>query len=104
MRRRIRFRANSYNRRLRLHFEDADDQLYILPVTCDRLRSLFDPDGGALGVSAANDWLKSLPAEEPILLRVGLTRGYAGGDGSFDPKRCYVQINGILSAHPLPAA
>ncbi len=100
-RKRVQFRAAS-NSRLRLHFEDADGELYILPVTCDGLRTRFDPDGSGLGVRGANDWLDTMPPGEPLVLRIGLTRGYAGNDGEFNPRRCYVQINGILSAHPLP--
>ena len=99
----INLRANNYNR-LRLQLDDADGELYNLPVTCHRLRSLFDPGGGRLGIQGANDWLQEIPADEPIVLRIGLTRGYAGGDGEFNPRRCYVQINGILSAHALPTA
>ena len=31
-----------------------------------------------------------------IVLRLGLARGWAGADGSFDPKRCYLQLNGLI--------
>ncbi len=95
-RRGILFQSSSANR-LRLRLEDSDRIVYSLPVTCDRLRGLFDPDGGTHGVHAANGWLDKMAPIEPIIVRLGLTRGYAGTSGEFDPKRCYLQVNGLLS-------
>ena len=31
-----------------------------------------------------------------VALRVGLARGWEGADGSYDPKRCYLQLNGLI--------
>lgn len=100
-RRRLHFRANSSNR-LRLHLDDTDGVAYPLPVTCDRLRSLFEPEGGRYGIEEANAWLERMAPDEPVILRTGLTRGYAGNEGEFDPRRCYLQINGIVSRQPYP--
>jgi hypothetical protein len=33
---------------------------------------------------------------EPVALRLGLTRPWAGRDGEFNPKRCTMQLNGII--------
>jgi len=88
--------------RLWLQFDDADGEPYRLPVTCDRLRALLDPRDGSPGVEGANAWLRAMPPDAPLVLRIGLGRGYAGADGEYDPKRCYLQVNGILSERPLP--
>lgn len=34
--------------------------------------------------------------DEPIALRIGLARAWAGPDGQWDPRRCYIQLNGIV--------
>lgn len=99
-RRQVEFRVNSRNR-LRIYIVDNDSILYTLSVTCDRLRTLFDPEGGKYGVLEANRWMQTIPPDEPVILRVGLTRGYAGEQGEFNPKRCYLQVNGLLSSHTM---
>jgi len=98
-RRRIAFRIDAGGR-LRLHVEDTDGTVYSFAVTCDRLRYLFDRETGKYGIAVANRWLEETPPTDPIILRVGLARGYAGASGEFIPKRCYLQINGVLTRHP----
>ncbi len=31
-----------------------------------------------------------------VILRLGLARAWAGTDGAYEPKRCYLQLNGII--------
>lgn len=95
-RRRIGFCVNSSNR-LRLQIEDTDRLVYTISVTCDRLRTLFDPERDGRAADRANRLLEVILADEQVVLRIGLSRGYAGEHGEFDPKRCYLQINGLLS-------
>jgi|GEM_PF-2048357 len=97
-RRRVLFQHR--NNRLRLNFEDNDGTAYSLPVTCNQLRSLYDHEHIPEGIQKANARLQSVPRDEDILIRIGLTRGYAGANGEFDPRRCFIQVNGILTAQP----
>jgi hypothetical protein len=97
-RRRLRFHSNSTQSRLRLHLEDADGVCCSLSVTCNRLRTAFDPEANPNAVEQANAWLAQVSLATPVVLRVGLCRGYAGTDGEFQPKRCFLQINGIIRA------
>ena len=96
-RRRLRFCFGTQNR-VRLEVTEKDGTLHSLPITCDRFRSCFDLETRPDAVLEANQRLQGLPAEEFILLRIGLSRGYSGSSGEFNPKRCFLQINGILSA------
>lgn len=97
-RERTAFEQDTYKLRLRVHH--SDDVHYRLPVTCDTLRHLFSPgDGDAepfLGVAEANEWLCVTGPDTEIILRIGLARGWAGPDGVWSPRRCYVQLNGIV--------
>ena len=44
----------------------------------------------------ANQWLESVAEQQPIILRIGVSRGYAGKANEFNPKRCYAQLNGVI--------
>lgn len=94
-RRRIRFHQQT-KPKLRLHLEDADGVCCSLPVTCHKLRGLFDPETDPQAIDDANTWLNSVSMNDMIVLRVGLCRGYAGTDNEFQPKRCFLQINGVV--------
>ncbi len=98
-RRRARFEEDGYGK-LRLVVDDSDGAHYRLPVTCDYLRHLFAPgDADAepfFGTAEANEWLEVTPPETEVILRIGLARGWAGPSHNWDPRRCYVQLNGIV--------
>lgn len=82
--------------RLRLELDGVNGTVYSLPVTCHRVRSRFDLEKDAHAATHANLWLNRISSEMEIVLRIGLSRGYAGGSGEFSPKRCFLQINGIV--------
>ena len=96
-RRLLRFCSGAQNR-IRLEVKENDETLYSLPITCNRLRCCFDLNSDSEAVSKANQRLTSLPSGEIFILRIGLSRGYAGTNGEFNPKRCYLQVNGMLCA------
>lgn len=77
-----------------------DDVLYRLPVTCDRLRHFFssgdDEPEPTFGIAEANRWLGASSPRSEIILRIGLARGWGGKEGAWNPRRCYVQLNGII--------
>lgn len=78
--------------KLRVRITDSDQRTYWLKVTSEELQTIFDQRG----VSAANGWLSESLQSSPVILRVGLPRGWIGPDKNWDPKRCYVQLNGII--------
>jgi len=65
----------------------------------------YSPSVTELGLKAisaddAKEVLKDriAAAVEPVAVRLGLARAWAGTDGSYNPKRCYLQVNGIICA------
>jgi hypothetical protein len=42
-----------------------------------------------------------MPADESIMLRLGLTRGWDGPDKNWTPKRCFLQLNGVIGRNGL---
>lgn len=98
-RRNIKFFQDMYGK-LRLRLQDLDGIVYILPVTSDELLRAFSPTAEELephfGVDEANEWLEVNAPEQHLILRIGLARGWSGKDNAWVPKRCYVQLNGII--------
>ena len=86
--------------KLRFRIHDSDGVHYGFPVTCDWLLHLFSPGDGDsepfFGVAEANEWLSVTDPETEIVLRIGLARGWTGPDGTWRPRRCYVQLNGVV--------
>ncbi len=87
--------------KLRFRLHDSDGVHYGLPVTCDWPRHLFSPGDGDsepfFGVPEANEWLGLTDPATEIVLRIGLARGWGGSpDGTWSPRRCYVQLNGVV--------
>jgi len=92
---RIWFFSNKTDR-LRLRLEDSDQQIYTLPVTSEALLRLFAPIEGRFGVVEANSWLEQNRPTDEILLRLGFARGWVGSEGVWSPRRCYLQLNGVI--------
>jgi hypothetical protein len=86
--------------RLRLHLIDGHGCRHDLAVTCDKLSHHFSPSGEEwdlhLSEKEANEWLELNEPEDWIILRIGLSRGWAGPDKDWNPRRCYVQLNGLI--------
>ena len=82
---------NAYGK-IRLSFRDHTGHAYDLPVT--DLRIIGDgPRFSHTGARLA----KARAKGDAILLRVGLARGF-DNHGAYDPKRCYLQVNGVIFA------
>jgi hypothetical protein len=77
--------------KLRLHFTDGEGVFYDLGVTCDRLQGL--------NADTANKWLDTCERDESVLLRLGLARPWDGKELGWSPKRCYLQVNGVMVAN-----
>lgn len=86
--------------KLRRQLRDTDNVFYRLPVTCDELRHVFSLDDEDAephyGVAEANERLCANPPGRDIIMRIGLARAWAGNDGTWSPRRCYAQLNGII--------
>ncbi len=84
--------------KLRLELRDSDGVTYNLPVTSDELLHIFSPSDNEafFGVDEANEWLSVNPPRTELIMRIGLARGWIGGDANWNPPRCYVQLNGII--------
>lgn len=94
-------RFEEYFGKLRLHIQDADGRFYSLGVTSDELRSSFhDNRARAPDISAANEWLARFAAESYAILRLGLARAWDGKEQKYDPKRCFLQLNGLVVDAP----
>ena len=48
------------------------------------------------GAASLKQRIGSVNPLQPIALRLGLARAWDGGDQAFDPKRCYLQLNGLV--------
>lgn len=98
-RRKIRFHDSGFGD-LRLLFTDSDGTLYDLKVTSAWLQQLFSPSDKEpkphFGVAEGNEWLAVNKPTDQLILRVGLARPWAGKEKQWNPRRCYVQLNGIV--------
>ncbi|NUN50662.1 MAG: hypothetical protein HUU15_17765 [Candidatus Brocadiae bacterium] len=98
-RKHVEFREDPYGK-LRATLHDSDGIVYDLPVTSDWLQHLFsaaDADGEPhFGIKEANEWLCVTKPDDLLILRVGLARPWGGKDNDWSPKRCYLQLNGIV--------
>jgi hypothetical protein len=89
-----------HENRLRLMLADIDGRHYDLPVTCDMLNFFFALTNDVrenFGLLEANEWLTAIPADEDVILRIGLARAWSGPNQQWSPERCYVQLNGIIT-------
>ncbi len=76
--------------KLRFSFEDRTRREYDLPVTDLRVAD------GPGGFAATRSRLAGAREQKSqILLRIGLVRGF-DRQGQWNPKRCYLQVNGII--------
>lgn len=98
-RKKLKFYCNSFGK-LRLLLADTDGTDYDLPVTCDWLQHFFSPsDEDAephFGTDEANEWLDVNHSTDELIIRVGLARPWDGKGKAWNPRRCYLQANGIV--------
>jgi hypothetical protein len=85
-------RLDTTHDRPRLKFSSGEE-FYDLPVTDLRLRLAVESGHSAAWVA---EFERRRAARQPAVVRVGLARPWAGSSGEFDPKRCYVQVNGVI--------
>ena len=86
--------------KLRIQFTDGDGVRYALAVTSEKMLHYFSPrpqdPPPHYGIREAAAWLNATPADQAVMLRIGLSRGWAGTEKAWKPPRCYLQLNGII--------
>ncbi len=88
---------DEYFGKLRLRIRDNDGTNYSLSVTSDELRTAFHNDPREQpNVIGADAWLASIPRDRQPVLRLGLARAWDGKEQKYDPKRCFLQLNGLI--------
>jgi hypothetical protein len=79
--------------KLRVQFRDATGAYFDPAVTEIRTRDAGNAEQQATALRAR---LQAYGNEGPIALRLGLTRAWAGPSQEFNPRRCTMQLNGIV--------
>ena len=77
--------------KVQLSYRDDDGDWVNLPVTELQTKAHADSEVGAAALAA-----RIAAVDGPVALRIGLSRAWDGGDQHFDPKRCYMQLNGVV--------
>ena len=74
--------------KIRVSFNDADGVRHHLSVT----ELAFDgQDDNALAALR-----NRMAGHDRVALRIGLARAWRGRNGEYDPRRCYLQLNGVI--------
>lgn len=74
--------------KIRVSFNDADGMRHHLSVT----ELSFDAQDDA-ALAALRD---RIVGHDRVALRIGLARAWRGRNGEYDPRRCYLQLNGVI--------
>jgi hypothetical protein len=88
-----RIHAHVFFDKLRINIHDSDGRYYDPPVTELETKNIGDANAGLAALQAR---LAAHDQDYPIVFRIGLTRGWDGPDHDWNPKRCTIQINGII--------
>lgn len=88
-----RIHAHVFYDKLRINIQDSDGSYYDPPVTELETKNAGDANAG---MAALKVRLAAHNQNYPIVLRIGLTRGWDGPDHDWNPKRCTIQVNGIV--------
>lgn len=86
-------KASEYYNKVQVSYKDSSGSWHNLPVTELATKNAGDAATGATALAAR---LKKANFFKPIALRIGLARAWDGGEQGYSPKRCYVQLNGII--------
>ena len=86
-------KASEFYGKVQISYRDAQSVWHNFPVTELTTKNVGGPDAGA---AALNARLAASSFFKPVALRLGLARAWDGGNQAYDPKRCYLQANGII--------
>ncbi|MDT0682309.1 hypothetical protein RM543_06410 [Roseicyclus sp. F158] len=78
--------------KIQVSFRDRWRNWYNVPVTELLTKKTGDPEAGC---KALSERLESA-GRSIVVLRLGLARAWDGGSQHFNPKRCYMQLNGVI--------
>ena len=84
-------RVSDYYGKVQISYRDACGRWYNFPVT-----ELWTKKHGDSAVAAPALENRLNGCNGAVVLRIGLARAWDGGSQAFDPKRCYVQVNGLI--------
>lgn len=90
---RSKLKASEFYGKVQVSYRDHIGTWHNFPVTDLITKSFADPTAGA---AALNAKITSGNYFKPIALRLGLARAWDGGDKGYNPKRCYLQLNGLI--------
>lgn len=83
-------RLSEFYEKVQVSWQDSARNWHNLRVTEVGIRT---PDA-AVGLRLLRARLLHVTGD--VALRLGLARGWDGNDANFDPKRCYLQLNGLI--------
>lgn len=87
-----RLEVSTFYNKTQVSFQDRWKNWYNLPVTELLTKNEGDTEAGTQALAArlaSAGW-------QNVILRLGLTRAWDGGPQGFDPKRCFLQLNGVI--------
>ena len=84
-------RAESSYKKLKVIYTAPQGNRHYLSVTDLEIKAME----AIAGVMKLNQ-LFSKVGHDQVVLRLGLARGWAGAKNEYDPKRCFLQLNGIV--------
>jgi hypothetical protein len=79
--------------KVQVSYQDNSYVWHNFPVTDLTVKNECDAAAGAAALSAK---IAASNPFCPLVLRLGLARAWDGDDKGYDPKRCYVQLNGLI--------
>lgn len=86
-------KASEFYGKVQVSYRDGQGVWHNFPVTELATKSVGDAVSGA---AALNARLAAASFFKPVAVRLGLARAWDGGAKAYDPKRCYLQANGII--------
>lgn len=86
-------KASEFYGKVQVSYRDGSGSWHNLTVTELATKNAGDSAAGAAALSAR---LTKASFFKPVALRVGLARAWDGGESGYNPKRCYVQLNGVI--------
>lgn len=86
-------KASEFYGKVQISYRDIFGAWHNYPVTELATKSYGDAVAGA---DALNARLNACSPIKSVALRLGLARAWDGGEKGYDPKRCYLQLNGLI--------
>ena len=92
---RNKLRVSEYYGKVQVSYQDSSHTWHNFRVTDLAIKNAGD---AAAGVAALSEKIAASSYFRPLALRLGLARAWDGGDKGYDPKRCFLQLNGLVTS------